>query len=143
MFLMHHQTDDVVSAIERRLVELTQIPRENGEPIQILFYDKGGEYRPHYDSFDPETYGGAEHIKRGGGQRVASVIMYLNTPYEGGETIFPLADLSVVPEKGKAVLFYNCLPSGEIDLMSLHGGAPVIEGEKWIATRWLHSGKFE
>ncbi len=26
--------------------------------------------------------------------------------------------------------------------LSLHGGAPVIEGEKWVATKWLRQGVF-
>lgn len=142
MFLMNHQQDRVVNSIEQRLSEWTKIPRENGESLQVLFYERGAEYQPHYDIFHPETPGGVLNLKRGG-QRVASVIMYLNTPLRGGETIFPHAGLSVTPEKGKAVLFYNCFPSGEIDWMSFHGGAPVLEGEKWIATRWFRFGRFE
>lgn len=142
MFLDYRFADPFVAAIEKRLSDLTHFPRENGEPIQILFYGLGGEYRPHYDAFNPDTTGGAEFLKWGG-QRIASVIMYLNTPEEGGATIFPLADKSVKAEKGKAVFFYNCLPSGEIDNLSFHGGAPVLKGEKWIATRWLRERKFE
>jgi prolyl 4-hydroxylase len=68
--------------------------------------------------------------------------MYLHTTEEGGETIFPRANVSVKPIKGNAVLFYNCLPSGQEDTLSLHGGAPVKKGEKWIATKWLRSGVF-
>ena len=142
MFLMHHTQDPVVSTIEQRLATFTGIPRENGEHIQILRYERGGEYQPHYDTFNPETAGGAFHLQRGG-QRIASMIMYLNTPLQGGETIFPLAELYVTPEKGKAVLFYNCLPSGQVDPLSFHGGAPVLAGEKWIATRWFRMGRFE
>jgi prolyl 4-hydroxylase len=26
---------------------------------------------------------------------------------------------------------------------TLHGGAPVIEGEKWVATKWLRERRFE
>jgi prolyl 4-hydroxylase len=141
MFLNRSQ-DPVVSAIEMRLAAFTGIPMENGEHIQILKYEKGGEYQPHYDTFNPETSGGAFHLQRGG-QRVASMIMYLNTPLEGGETIFPRAQLAVTPEKGKAVLFYNCLPSGQVDPLSFHGGAPVLAGEKWIATRWFRMSRFD
>jgi prolyl 4-hydroxylase len=141
MFLSRSQ-DRVVKAIEKRLAAFTGIPRENGEDIQILKYERGGEYQPHYDTFNPETTGGAFYLQRGG-QRIASMIMYLNTPLQGGETIFPRAKLSVTPEKGKAVLFYNCLPSGQVDPLSFHGGAPVLAGEKWIATRWFRMGRFE
>ncbi|MES2273775.1 MAG: 2OG-Fe(II) oxygenase [Chlamydiota bacterium] len=141
-FLTQVHRDQIVQSIEKRLSQLTNFPRENGESIQMLFYEKGAEYQPHYDFFNPATPGGALHLKRGG-QRIATVIMYLNTPSEGGETIFPVAKISVVPKKGKALFFYNCTPSGETDPAALHGGAPVICGEKWIATKWFRMAKFE
>ena len=53
-----------------------------------------------------------------------------------------MAKISVTPKKGSAVLFYNCLPTGEVDGLSLHGGAPVIAGEKLIATKWIREGEF-
>lgn len=142
MFLIGHHKDKILKSIEKRLSNATSFPKENGEAIQILFYEKGAEYQPHYDFFNPTTPGGALHLQRGG-QRVATVIMYLNSPVRGGETIFPIAKVSIIPEKGKAVLFYNCLPSGNTDPTTLHGGAPVLEGEKWIATKWFRLGKFE
>ncbi len=64
-------------------------------------------------------------------------MVYLNTPESGGQTHFPLAGLSIAPKKGKAILFYNVDDLGHIDEMSLHAGRPVVDGEKWIITRWL------
>lgn len=142
MFIQGYLRDVVVQEVEARLSHLTGLPQENAEAIQVLFYDVGGEYRPHYDYFDPYAPGGQSNLQQGG-QRVATVIMYLNTPLQGGETIFPVAGVSVTPQKGTAVIFYNCLPSGKEDPLTLHGGAPVIEGQKWIATRWFRQGKFE
>ena len=140
-FLTRCWNDKVVQSIENRLAKLGGYPKENGESIQVLFYEKGAEYRPHFDFFNPETPGGNTHLSRGG-QRVVTILMYLNTPTRGGETIFPRANVSVTPVKGTAVLFYNCTPSGETDSLTLHGGAPVIEGEKWIATKWLREREF-
>ena len=141
MFIVEHLKDRTVKKIEKRLATLTELPIQNGEAIQVLQYRERAEYQPHHDYFNPSTPGGISHLNRGG-QRVASVIMYLNTPKEGGETIFPMAKISVTPKKGSAVLFYNCLPTGEVDGLSLHGGAPVIAGEKWIATKWIREGEF-
>jgi prolyl 4-hydroxylase len=141
MFLMQYQRDKLIQDIDKRLADLTGFPRENGEIIQVLLYEKGAEYQPHYDFFDPHSSGGAAHLQRGG-QRLATVIMYLNTPVSGGETTFPLAGVSITPVKGSAVLFYNCLPSGDVDYTALHGGAPVLAGEKWIATKWFRKGVF-
>lgn len=126
----------LVSKIETRLAKLMDAPIENGEGIQILHYVKGAEYRPHYDFFSPENPGSVVHMQKGG-QRVATLIMYLNDVESGGETIFPELDFAVAPRKGGAVFFSYCDDAGKLDRLTLHGGAPVIRGEKWIATKWV------
>ena len=133
--------DPIVRGILRRISEITKIPEKNGESIQVLYYGIKGEYQPHYDYFDQATEGGLAQWIRGG-QRVATFMIYLNTVEEGGETIFPCINLKVTPEKGKAVLFYNVNSDGKEDPMSFHGGAPVIQGEKWLMTRWLREREF-
>jgi len=137
-----YSSDPLVKTIEQRIADLTSLPIENGETIQILHYGLGAEYVPHYDYFNPATPGGASFLERGG-QRVATIILYLNTPEAGGETIFPHLGITVTPEKGRALLFYNCRPDGTVDPLTLHGGAPVKAGEKWIATRWIRTEKFQ
>jgi prolyl 4-hydroxylase len=69
-------------------------------------------------------------------------MVYLHTTEQGGETIFPRANLKITPQKGKAVLFYNVTEEDELDPMSFHGGAPVVQGEKWLITRWLREEEF-
>lgn len=142
MFFSSMISDETLNKIEKRIASITSIPRENGENIQVLQYAVGGEYRPHYDFFDPSNEGGKFHLLRGG-QRVASFLMYLNTPEAGGETIFPQLNIKVTPRKGDALLFYNCDPNGNVDPRTLHGGAPVVRGEKWLATKWLRRNRFE
>jgi prolyl 4-hydroxylase len=75
-----------------------------------------------------------------GGPRVGTLLMYLNTPVKGGSTTFPDVGFEVAPVKGNAVFFsYDCAhPS----TCTRHAGAPVIEGEKWVATKWLRSEVF-
>lgn len=141
MFFPSNPKSAILKEIEQRIFHVTQIPIENGEGLQVLHYDVGGEYQPHYDYFTASMPGGSETLARGG-QRVATVIMYLNTPEKGGETIFPLAKIRVFPKKGNAILFYNVTPDGIDDPRSFHGGAPVLGGEKWIVTKWLRSGVF-
>ena len=58
---------------------------ERGEGIQILHYLPGAEYKPHYDYFDPAQPGTASILRRGG-QRVATLVMYLSEPARGGGT---------------------------------------------------------
>jgi prolyl 4-hydroxylase len=141
MFFQRPSGDLVLKGIERKIAELTMLPEENGEGIQVLSYGHGEEYKPHWDYFDNTTEGGAFCYNRGG-QRVATLIMYLANTEEGGETVFPKVNIKVKPVKGNAVLFYNCTPDGVEDPLSLHGGVPVVKGEKWIATKWLRKGEF-
>lgn len=126
--------------IERRIAALLRWPIENGEGLQVLRYRPGAEYKPHYDYFDPAQPGTPTILKRGG-QRVGTLVMYLNTPSKGGATTFPDVKLEVAPVKGNAVFFSYDRPHPVT--RTLHGGAPVLEGEKWVATKWLREGQFE
>ena len=56
--------------------------------------------------------------------------------------MFPDLDLSVPPEPGSGLLFFNCRPDGAPDPATRHAGAPVEAGEKWLASRWIRSGRF-
>jgi prolyl 4-hydroxylase len=126
--------NELCRRIEARLAALCQWPLENGEGLQILRYGPGAEYKPHYDYFDPEQPGSHKALGSAG-QRVASVVIYLNTPTRGGATTFPDAGIDVSPIKGNAVFFSYDRPHPMTK--TLHGGAPVLEGEKWVATKWL------
>ncbi len=128
----------LVDRIEQRLATLLEIPVSHGEGLQVLHYLPGQEYEPHFDWFDPEQPGYAA-ITAAGGQRIASVVMYLNTPAQGGGTAFPELGLTVTARRGAAVYF--AYEGG--DLSSLHAGLPVQKGEKWIATKWLRERPYK
>lgn len=138
MFFERGETG-VIDRVERRIGAMLGWPVENGEGLQVLHYRPGAEYKPHYDYFDPVHPGSASILKRGG-QRVGTLLMYLNTPGKGGGTTFPDVGLEVAPIKGNAVWF--SYDRAHIATKSLHGGAPVIEGEKWVATKWLREREF-
>jgi prolyl 4-hydroxylase len=126
----------LIRRIEQRISELVSHPVDHGEPIQILHYTPGAEYKPHFDYFDP-TYEGNEKVLAMGGQRVATLVMYLNDVEAGGSTVFPDIGVDVLPRKGNAVFFAYATEDGQLDRRTLHGGSPVVRGEKWIATKWL------
>lgn len=131
-----HQSSDVVIAIENRITEVFGFATKQQEAIQILQYSLGGEYKAHFDYFSPADASSQALIAEGG-QRLATLIMYLNTPKEGGSTDLPNLGLSVRAKKGSALYFENVTQLGEVDERTLHAGMPVIAGEKWIATKWL------
>jgi prolyl 4-hydroxylase len=131
---------EVVRRIEERIARLLNWPVENGEGLQVLHYRPGAEYKPHYDYFDPKEPGTPTILRRGG-QRVGTLVMYLAEPEKGGGTTFPDVNLEVYPKRGHAVFFSYERPHPST--RTLHGGAPVLAGEKWIATKWLREGRFE
>lgn len=130
----------LVDAVEARIAALLNWPVDRGEGLQVLRYGVGAEYRPHFDYFDPAQPGSPAILKRGG-QRVGTVLMYLNTPESGGATTFPDAGIEVHAQRGSAVFFSYEQPSPLT--RTLHGGAPVLAGEKWVATKWLRAGRFD
>jgi len=126
--------------IARRIAALLRWPVEQGEGLQVLRYAPGTQYRPHFDYFDP-AHPGTAAVLRQGGQRVATLLMYLQAPQLGGATVFPDAGLQVSPARGHALFFGYERPHESTG--TLHGGAPVIAGEKWVATKWLREGVYE
>lgn len=138
MFFERGETP-LVRRIEQRIAALLRWPVEWGEPLQVLHYAAGAEYRPHHDYFDPRQPGTAAVLRRGG-QRVGTMLIYLATPQAGGATSFPEAGLEISAVKGCAVFFGYERPHP--DTLTLHGGEPVRRGEKWVATKWLRERAF-
>jgi len=165
--------DDVVADVERRIAEFSMVPVENGEGVQILRYEVGQKYevrvrmrccmapcdhppQAHYDYFHDRF--NADPAK--GGQRIATLLMYLTDVEDGGETVFPMSPekptagnaswsecaqrgVAVKPVQGDALLFFSLDLVQQLDTASLHAGCPVIRGTKWSATKWMHVGAFD
>ncbi|KAK6913836.1 Prolyl 4-hydroxylase alpha subunit, Fe(2+) 2OG dioxygenase domain [Dillenia turbinata] len=150
--------DPIIDGIEEKIATWTFLPKENGEDIQVLRYEHGEKYDPHYDYFVDKV-----NIARGG-HRLATILMYLTDVVKGGETVFPNAEgsprarstsaeedlsecakkgIAVKPKRGDALLFFSLHPNATPDPNSLHAGCPVIEGEKWSATKWIHVDSFD
>lgn len=133
--------DDFIARLDRRIAELMNCPVENGEGLQVLHYGEGGEYQPHFDYFTPGDPGSETQMVVGG-QRVSTLLIYLNDVVEGGATVFPMLGLRVTPKKGMAVYFEYSNSDGQVDPLTLHGGEPVEKGEKWIITKWMRQRRY-
>lgn len=116
----------VLRAINQRIAAASQTHIQQGEPLSVLRYRVGQEYRPHIDALP-----GTEN------QRIATAILYLNDGYEGGETLFLTNAVKIRPRAGDMILFSNVTPSGAADPDMRHAGLPILRGTKWIATRWI------
>ena len=138
---IEHDANDIVHEVSKRFSILVQMPIRNAEQYKLVYYKKGAQYKPHFDSFDYETEDGKKYWEPGG-QRMITVIAYLNDVEEGGETGFPELGINIPPKKGDAVVFHNTLTNDtathpKINPRSLHGGMPVIKGEKWMVNLWF------
>jgi predicted 2-oxoglutarate/Fe(II)-dependent dioxygenase YbiX len=130
------QTDLVLQIVHARIAAALALPIMHQEPTNILHYRPGEYYRPHYDFLDPAEATFATSLKRSG-QRVATLLIYLNADYEGGETDFPRAAWRFKGAPGDALMFFNVTPDGRPDPMTLHAGLPPIVGEKWLLSKWV------
>ena len=137
----------VADEIQRRIMSVIGLPIDRAEPLQVLRYGPGEEYVPHFDFFDIDEAssatgdGPATTVSRFG-QRVATMICYLSAVESGGATVFPEVGLEVRPLPGRAVYFTFLDADGGVDHRSLHGGAPVHAGEKWIVTQWCRERSY-
>ncbi|MBM7579622.1 prolyl 4-hydroxylase [Jeotgalibacillus terrae] len=122
--------NDLIQTIEKRLAKMMNVPIEHAEGLQILKYTPGQEYKAHHDYFLPTS-------KAASNNRISTMVVYLNEVEEGGETYFPELNISITPQKGSAVYFEYFYNDEELNKKTLHGGAPVIKGEKWVATQWM------
>lgn len=152
--------NELVRRVEEKIANYSRVPMLNGEGLQILHYEFGQKYEAHFDYFHDRFNTAPEK----GGQRLATVLMYLSDVQKGGETVFPHSlpkpdygaleargefwsdcakrGAAVKPRKGDALLFFSLDENERVDTTSLHAGCPVIEGNKWSATKWMHIHEF-
>lgn len=132
------RTDPFVQMIERRIDDLLGIPHEWGETIQGQRYQPGQEFREHMDWFWTKARYWPDEAKRGG-QRSLTAMLYLNPVEEGGETVFANVGLSIPPQQGALIIWNNAAPDGALNHYTLHAGAPVVRGVKYIITKWYRT----
>jgi prolyl 4-hydroxylase len=140
MFFRPAETE-LVASLDRRVSQIMNLPVERGEGFQVLHYPAGAFTAPHFDFLIPSNAANQASIARSG-QRVSTLVIYLNDVDDGGETVFPEIGWSVVPRRGHAVYFEYSNGLGQVDRRTLHAGQAVLRGEKWIATKWMREKTF-
>jgi prolyl 4-hydroxylase len=134
---MGKSEDAVVKCVEERASRITNIPIEDCESLQVVWYTKGQKYEPHFDYFPRKDL--VDYWSKKSGQRYVTILAYINGREEvpqGGHTGFPRLGLNVEPRRNSAVLWYNADSKDAEDRRTLHGGMPVEEGEKWAINIW-------
>ncbi|KAF4117660.1 hypothetical protein G5714_002213 [Onychostoma macrolepis] len=120
----------VVARVNQRIANITGLSMKSAEDLQVQNYGIGGRYEPHYDSGDDEN------------ERIATFLIYVSVAL----VISPNGIINIIglhfgvalkPKKGSAVLWYNLLKNGNVDLYTEHAGCPVLKGNKWVANKWI------
>jgi prolyl 4-hydroxylase len=144
-----HHTNPIAMFIKEKVTELITNndmgqcfagvnPNTDFEDVQVVKYGANGKYDPHYDGTECGKDIGPCFVN----QRIATILIYLSDDFEGGETFFPNFNVKVMPQKGKALFFWVSDPKSKLVYNeTLHGGNPVVSGEKWIATQWIRAPK--
>jgi prolyl 4-hydroxylase len=127
-----HLTEDlVVQRINRCIAAATGTKAEWGEPLNILRYKQGQQFRPHHDGLGSK-----------GAVRIMTALIWLNEQFDGGETDFPKLNIRVRGGVGDMLVFRNADDDGSPDDRLLHAGLPVRDGVKWMASRWIRAAAF-
>jgi prolyl 4-hydroxylase len=118
--------DPVLHAIGRRIAKATGTRTEQGEPLQVLSYQSGQEYKLHSDA-----------LPGGDNQRVATFLVTLSDGFQGGATVFPRLGLQLNGKPGDGLFFLNTDAKGQPDPAMWHAGMPVSQGRKLMLSRWI------
>ena len=131
----------VLHLVRARIAALSDLPTSAMEGSTVLHYAPGEQFFPHYDFLDTANPGYAKQVAEYG-QRVLTLLIYLNEDFEGGETDFPMLGWRHKGRKGDALFFHNVLPNTQPDRKTLHAGLPPTRGEKWLFSQWVRNRAF-
>jgi prolyl 4-hydroxylase len=137
-----YENDPIILTIMIRIANIIKLPLENAEALQVVKYEPNGYYNEHHDSCCDGSDKCIDFIKRGG-QRIKTVLIYLNDDFTEGETNFPALKKKYKPPKYSAIIFNPLAKnSNKCHPKALHAGLPVKSGTKYIANLWFREQKF-
>ena len=128
--LLEHR-ESVLNSVDEILEKELNLNNAHSSPSQLLFYNRGDDYKSHVDCFP-----GNDPVN----QRVISILIYLNDVQIGGETTFPALNISVRPRSG-SMLLWSSLDRDTISRCmksTTHLSKPIIRGEKFAFQKWYH-----
>jgi hypothetical protein len=122
--------DPVVQGLTERTYELLGVRNRVGFSVRFRRYGPGEWHPSHTDTYQISGF----HL-------VATAMITLQGPEEGGETEFPVASPPVlVPARtGRLAMWLNVLPNGADDIRSSHASLPVEAGDKVTITNFIYA----
>lgn len=132
------ERDLVLAVLQERAARLLGVPVACHEPPNAISYEPGQEYRRHADFIEPSIPQFQAELAQLG-QRVATVVTYLNEDFDGAETVFPDLEVKFRGAPGDAIFFANVLTDGSPDYLTSHAALPPTRGRKWVLSQWIRS----
>ena len=71
------------------------------------------------------------------GNRIATILIYMEPVAEGGSTVFTRLNLAIRPLARSAVFWYNLKRNGRGNPLTEHAACPVNWGDKWVINYWV------
>ena len=134
---IYEEMDEVVARLIQRIGDIVNLNMRYAEALQVANYGIAGQYEPH---FDHATLKKPKQFGKFGGNRIATMLMYMSDVERGGKTVFTNTGPGVVvsPEKGSGVFWYNLKRNGKSNPKTEHAACPVVLGHKWVSNLWIH-----
>lgn len=139
---------DLIARVSRRVYDYVNnvLPfeiKENGQEdlMSIQYFGRGpNDEAP--DRYMPHCDGDCNGLEFKPGNRMATIVMYCETPEVGGATRFRNSNVHIKPKQYAATFFSYIDPETMKmdDGFTEHSGCPVVEGEKKIVTQWVRLG---
>lgn len=136
--VVESEASDAVMRLVLQAADMLQVPPSRFERPALTYYQFGQQFRSHHDaSCDVEADGWVDL----GGQRVVTLICYLNDVPSGGRTVFDDLDVSVEPKRGQALLFFPAdRETGLLNPAMRHHAASAID-DKYVVQIWTRQRK--
>uniref|UniRef100_A0A069DMS4 procollagen-proline 4-dioxygenase n=1 Tax=Clytia hemisphaerica TaxID=252671 RepID=A0A069DMS4_9CNID len=131
------EMDQIANHVINKVGDVINLDMRYSESLQVQNYGLAGQYEPHFDHSTVRT---PKQFKELGGNRIATMLLYMSEVERGGATIFVNTGpgVAIWPEKGAGVFWYNLLRNGDGDKKTRHAGCPVLVGHKWVSNLWIH-----
>jgi hypothetical protein len=122
--------DPAVQALTERTYDLLGVRNRVDSTVRFRRYGPGDWHPSHTDTYQISGF----HL-------VATAMITLQGPDEGGETEFPLAAPPVMlpARTGRLAMWLNLLPNGDEDLRASHASLPVEAGDKVTITNFIYA----
>ena len=115
---------------------------EHTEDLQIVRYQPGTYYKEHHDACCADSQACTDFENKGG-QRVGTLLLYLNEEFTDGETHFPNLNVKMKAPPGSAIFFKPLGSEDKCHPNALHAGLPISSGIKYVCNAWVRESEFK